>query len=59
MDGRPPRQRLTDRLEQSEILRSRDDPASGLRVCVDNALQVGKNAGRALRFVENAAVRNL
>ncbi len=59
VDCRPSRQRLTDRLQQGEVLRAGQNPTTGLRIGVDDALQVGKKLRDALYFVDDGPVGEL
>ena len=57
--GGSSRQRLADRLEQRKVLRPGQDPASGLRVGVDDALEVGGQFRCALHLVHDCALGKL
>ena len=48
-----PGQRLANRFKQGEILRTRQDPAAGPWIRVDEDLQVGKEVRDALHFVDD------
>ena len=56
MEGRPPGQRLAHCLQQSEILRSGQDPTSGLRIVIDETLKVRKDVRCALHLVDHRTV---
>ena len=52
----PAREGLADGREQGKVLRTRQDPATGRRVVVDDALQVGGQVRRAVYLVDDGAV---
>ena len=55
----PPRKRLADRVQQRKVLRPGQDPAPGLGVGVDEALQVRRQVRRALHLVDDCPFREL
>ena len=59
VDCRPSGERLADRLQPGEVLRAGQNPTTGLRVGVDDALQVGKEVRDALHFVDDGPVGEL
>ena len=59
MHGGSPRQGLSDRFEQREVLGPAQYPASRGRIRIDDALQVRQQVRHALHLVEDGAAREL